>query len=360
MAHVTKSDTPSTIGIDLGDRNCQVCVLDQGGEIVEEGRVRTTRAALERRFGGVERARVAFEVGTHSPWISRLLQDLGHEVLVANARKVRAIYENDSKDDRVDARTLARLARVDPNLLYPIHHRSAGAQKDLELIRARHALIRARTLLVNHGRSAVKSLGARLPKCSSEAFAKRAPGHFPEGMHEALGPLVDQIAQLTVKIREYDGKIERVAKEKYPETERLRQVTGVGPITALAYVLTLEDPNRFPKSRTVGAYLGLRPRRSDSGQHKPELRITKAGDSYVRSLLVNSAQYILGPFGPDCYLKRWGLARVDRGGKTVKKKALVAVARKLSVLLHRLWKSGATYDPFRGIDRPAPATPTVE
>jgi transposase len=289
-----------------------------------------------------------------------MLEKHGHEVLVANARKLRAIYQNDSKDDRVDAQMLARVARMDPKLLYPIQHRGVEAQKHLEMIRARHELVRVRTALVNHGRGAVKSLGARLPNCSAGSFHYKVTDHFPDGMSEVLGPMVTLIAKLTETIRWYDEKIERVAEEKYPETKRLRQVTGVGPITSLAFVLTIGDPNRFKKSRQVGAYLGLRPRRADSGEQKPQLGITKAGDQYLRCMLVGSSQYILGRLGPDCTLKRWGLARMERGGKSSKKIAVVGIARKLSVLLHRLWVTGEVYDPFRGIVRPAPAAPTVE
>jgi transposase len=348
------------MGIDLGDKYSQVCALDGEGEVVDEGRIRTTPAAFERRFGSMDPVRVALEVGTHSPWLSRLLEGLGHEVLVANARKLRLIYENDSKDDRVDAEMLARVARMDPKLLHPIRHRGAEAQKHLELIRARHTLVRTRTTLINHVRGAVKARGSRLPKCDSESFHHKAGEHIPWGMKWILGPMVSQVGELTKQIRGYDRKIKQVATEKYPETERLQQVVGVGPLTALAFVLTIEDPSRFPKSRTVGAYLGLRPKRSDSGEQKPQLRITKAGDSHLRSLLVGAAQYILGPFGRDCRLRRWGLARMERGGKSAKKKSAVAVARKLSVLLHSLWKSGEDYDPFRGIERPAPAAGSAE
>ena len=343
----------------MGDKYSQLCVLDGAGEVVDEGRVRTTPSAIERRFRSMEPARVALEVGTHSPWMSRLLQELGHEVLVANARKLRMIYENDSKDDRVDAEMLARVARMDPKLLYPIQHRGKEAQIHLELIRARHALIRTRTALVNHVRGVVKGLGGKLPRCGTAAFHHKVGEHIPVGMNWVVGPLVRQVGELSEKIREYDRKIERVCVEKYPETERLRQVHGVGPITALAFVLTIEDPNRFPKNRSVGAHLGLRPRRSDSGQQSPQLRITKAGDASLRTLLVGAAQYTLGPFGKDCRLRRWGVARMERGGKSAKKKSVVAVARKLSVLLLSLWKSGEDYDPFRGIDRPAPEPVTV-
>ena len=150
-----------TIGLDLGDSNSWYCVVDEAGQIQLEQRVGTTAKALQEVFGAMPRSRIALEIGTHSPWISRLLRELGHEVIVANARKVRLIGESRKKDDRMDAQTLARLARIDPELLYPVKHRSAQAQADLTLIRGRAGLVRARTALVNTARGLAKSYGER-------------------------------------------------------------------------------------------------------------------------------------------------------------------------------------------------------
>jgi transposase len=286
------------------------------------------------------------EVGTHSRWASHLLKELGHDVLVANARKLRAIYHNPRKGDRADAETLARLARLDPALLSPIHHRSPQAQSDLAVLRSRDAIIRARTLLINHARSIVKSSGDRLPSCSADSFAHKVAPDIPETLHPALLPILDTIASLTKQIREYDRQIELLCQDQYPETKLLRKVSGVGPLTALAFILTLENPDRFHRSREVGPALGLVPKRDQSGDQDPQLRITKTGDPYLRRLVVGSAQYILGPFGPDCDLRRWGLKLAERGGKNAKKRAVVGVARKLAVLLHHLWKTGEIYDPF--------------
>jgi transposase len=286
------------------------------------------------------------EVGAHSRWASHLLKDLGHDVLVANARKLRAIYHNPRKGDRVDAETLARLARLDPELLSPIHHRSPQAQADLAVLRSRDALVRSRTLLINHTRSIVKASGARLPSCSADSFAHKVAPDIPGPLFPALSPVLETIASLTQQIRSYDRQIEILCQEQYPETQLLQPVAGVGALTALAYILTLEDPRRFRKSREVGPALGLVPRRDQSGDHDPQLRITKTGDAYLRRLLVGSAQYILGPFGPDCDLRSWGLKLAERGGKNAKKRAVIAVARKLAVLLHHLWKTGEIYDPF--------------
>lgn len=348
-----------TGGLDVSDRYTYVCVLNLGGQVVDEGRVPTSAEALRRRFGGLPRTRLVLETGAHSPWVSRLLEECGHEVLVANARQVRLIAESDSKTDRTDAETLARLGRLDPALLKPIRHRGPAAQRDLALIRARDALVQARTQLVNHVRGAVKTVGGRLPKCSTESFPMRVRVAIPEALRPALTPLLDVIATITTEVRRYDHQVEALATTRYPATAALRQVTGVGALTALSYVLTLEDPARFPKSRAVASYLGLRPKQRDSGERAPALRITKAGDTFVRRLLVGSAHYILGPFGPDTDLRRWGLTLAARGGKNAKKRAVIAVARKLAVLLHRLWVSGAVYEPLRLAARRPAATPAL-
>ena len=157
---------------------------------------------------------------------------------------------------------------------------------------------------------------------------------------------MEQITSLTERIRQYDRQLEAVSKERYPETELLRQVEGVGPLTGLTFVLTLGDPSRFEESRSVGAYLGLVPARDQSGDSDPQKRISKEGDEMLRRLLVSCAHYILGPFGSDSDLRRHGEKIACRGGKNAKKRAVVAVARKLAVLLHRLWVTAETYEPL--------------
>jgi transposase len=334
------------VGLDLGDKYSYVSILDQEGDLIEESRLPTTKASFKRKFTHLQNCRIAMEVGGHSRWVSHLLKELSHDVLVANARKLRAIYNNPRKGDRADAETLARLARLDPELLSPIHHRSTQAQADLAVLRSRDALVRCRTLLINHARDIVKASGSRLPSCSADFFARKVEADIPEPLLPALAPILDTIASLTQQIKSYDRKNEELCSESYPETKLLRRISGVGPLTSLAFILTLEQPDRFRKSREVGPALGLVPRRDQSGDQDPQLRITKTGDAYLRRLLVSSAQYILGPFGPDCDLRRWGLRLAERGGKNAKKRAVVAVARKLAVLLHRLWKTGEIYDPF--------------
>ena len=284
-----------TVGVDVGDRYTHVHALGAGGEVLRERRVRTAAAALGAALTGLPPA---------------------------------------------------RLGRFDPELLAPIRHRSEQSQHDLAVVRARDALVRSRTLLINHVRGAVKACGAALPSCTAEAFHRKTAEHIPDGLRPALLPLVEAIGELTVRIAAAGREVEALC-EAHPETRALRQVTGVGPITALTFVLTIEDPSRFPKSREVGAYLGLVPRQRDSGERAPQLGIGKSGDAGLRRLLVQAAHYILGPFGPDTDLRRWGERYAGTGARNAKKRAVVAVARRLSVLLLALWKSGELYEPLR-------------
>src|SRR5215217_7776330 len=294
--YASKDQPKMTAGLDIGDNYSYLCLIDQeSGEVVEEGRLRTTPEALRRRFASEQPPmRIAMEAGTHSPWVSRVLEECGQEVLVANARKLRLIYANKRKTDEVDAENLARLARLDPKLLYPLKHRSEECQAHMAIVRSREALVR---------------------------------------------------------IRDYERQLERISKETYPETELLRQVEGVGTLTALTFVLTLEDPQRFKRSRSVGAYLGLVPASDRSGERDPQKRISKEGDEMLRKLLVSGAHYVLGPFGSDSDLRRHGEKIASRGAKNSKKRAVVAVARKLAVLLHTLWISAEVYEPLRNAHR---------
>jgi transposase len=258
--------------------------------------------------------------------------------LIGNSRR---------KNDRLDALSLADLASVRPRLLYPVEHVTAQAQADRGVLRSRDALVRARASLILHTRGLVKAQGGRLPSCSAESFAKKVKSSVPAALAPALLPMLSQIAELSATIRGYDKQIQELVRTRYPQAERLQQIGGVGPITSLAFVLCLGDPKRFGKSRQVGAYLGLVPAQRDSGQSTPQMRISKEGNPYVRRLLVQCAQYILGPFGEDSDLRRFGerLAALG-GGKTPKKRAIVAVARKLSVVMHRLLVTQHPYQPL--------------
>ena len=334
------------IGVDVGDRWCEVCILDSRGEVKVRDRIRTTPVAVREYFVAFAGAQVAIETGTHSPWMSRVLAGCDLEVTVANAREVRKIHQSNRKNDRSDAEILARLLHMDPKLLAPIHHRNAAMQVDLSVLRARDVLVRMRTSGINSVRGIVKSHGERVPTCSAESFVHKAADFIAPELKPTLGHLLEIIAELTTKIRALDKHIADLARVKYPQTELLTQVGGVGPVTSLAFVLTLAETERFARSRDVGAYLGLVPRQYDSGDQHSQLHITKAGNPLLRRLLVNSAQYILGPFGQDCYLRRFGLRLMERGGKNAKKRAVVAVARKLAILLHHLWRTADVYQPL--------------
>src|SRR6202011_4451413 len=336
-----------TIGLDLGDCWSVYCVVDEAGKIILEQKVPTTPEAMKQTFSRVPQSRIALETGTHSPWASRLLTELGHEVIVAHAQKVQLITKSNRKDDRHDAQTLARLARVDPELLSPVRRRSVQAQIHLTVIRARAALVSARTALVNAARGLVKSYGERLPKCGTQQVSRELATALSTELRDVLEPLLKEIESLNERIKEYDARMEKIARESYPQVALLKQVKGVGTQIALTYVLTIDDPHRFAKSRDVGCFLGLKPGRRDSGQSQPQMHISKEGDRYLRTMLVQGAHYILGPFGEDSDLRRWGLRLAERGGKNAKKRAVVAVARKLAVLLHRLWVSGEVYEPLR-------------
>jgi transposase len=300
---------------------------------------------LRRYFEKGERWRVVLEVGTHSPWVSLQLEQLGHEVIVANPSAMYGARRRRKRNDQMDAEFLARQGRSDVRLLHPIQHRGVEAQQHLQLIRSRDQLVQARTKLVNHVRGAVKAQGARISKCSTEAFPKRAAAELPPALAPSMTALLEIITELTKNIARYDAAVLKLVRTTYPVARRLQQPAGVGPLTALGFVLLVEDPTRFTRSRDVGAYFGLVPRLDESSQSQPQLRISKAGDELGRRLLVQAAQYILGPFGPDCDLRRYGEAIAKRGGKNAKKRAAVAVARKLAVLLHHLWINEQDYDP---------------
>jgi len=339
----------STIGCDLGDRWSEMCVLNPDGKVGERAKVRTTPEAFRAFFTARATSRVVIEVGTHSPWVADLLSECKHEVIVANPRRVRLVYASRTKRDRLDAEALARLGRIDPNLLGPIVHRSSEARADLAIIRARDELVQVRSKLVNHVRGVVKGTRQRLPRCETETFHRRVRELIPSCLQPALQPILDALEQLAGHIKVYERMIEVRVEHAYPETRRLKQVPGVGALTSLAFVLTLENPDRFERSRTVGAYLGLARRQYQSGERDPALGITKQGDPYLRRLLVVCAHRIFGPFGKDCDLRRWGLELVARGGRAGKRRAVVAVARKLAklaVLLHKLWVSGEEFVPL--------------
>lgn len=333
------------VGMDVGDKHNQTCGLNAAGKIMRERRVANTVAGLTVVFKSLPACRVVIEAGGHARWITELLEGFGHEVKIVNPRKMRRIYENENKSDVVDARELADAGLYRWKKLPLAYLRKKEDQEKLSVLESRDLLVRSRVGMVNLVRALLKHEGVRVPKCGTEAFPKRAADLVPEGLLVAVKPLLAQITALTERVKDLDKWIVEKAKND-PAVRSVMQVKGVGPVIGAAYVWTLSDPERFRKSRMVGSFLGLRPKRDQSGEKDKQLPITKAGDAYVRRLLVSGAQYILGPHGEDCELRRWGLKLAERGGKRAKRKAVVAVARKLAVLMHHLWITGEEYEPF--------------
>lgn len=338
----------SVVGLDISDRKVATCELSMEGEVVRRETLATTRAGLSERFGEGSggRRRVVLEAGQHSPWVSRHLESLGHEVLVVNPHRMQLIGKSIRKSDRSDAEMLARMGRLDTELLSQVKHRRATTQRDRAIIQARAMLVSSRTAQIHMIRDLVKTNGfAPLPVASAtENFVKTVEEAIPEELRPAMEGLLAQVESLTESIKKYDRLLDGML-EKYPVAKRLaREIPGVGPVIALTFVVTLEDSARFAKSRDVGAYLGLVPKQRESGNYAPELHITKHGDRYLRSMLVQGAHHIISR-GPECDLRTWAEGHSGTS-KSQRKRTVVAVARKLAVLMHRLWVSGETYDPF--------------
>jgi len=347
-----KSIDQTTIGIDLGDKKHAICVLGKDGEVLQEFSIRNDREELLHLAEAYPKARVAMEVGTHSPWISRLLKQAKLEVIVANARRLRAIYDNDRKCDRTDAMMLARIARMDLQMLHPITHISEQGQRDMLLLKLRDSLVRQRVGLVNSARACLKSLGLRIKLTTSAASVPQVRESLAAQdatLAAVLEPMFTAIEESGKRIAQYDEQIARAVEERHPQAAKLKSIGGVGPITSLCFVLSIEDPERFEDARDVGAYVGLVPRRDQSGNSDKQLPISKTGNNYLRRLLVQCAHYILGPFGKDCELRRHGHKLMERGGKAAKKRATVAVARKLAVVMLTLWKKQIDYQPLRQV-----------
>lgn len=352
MGQDIKTPTAPTrryVGIDLGDKRSRVCILDEKGATVSQQWVLTTPEALFKRFHGEPKLDIAMEVGTHSRWASELLRRCGHDVRVGDARQLALITNSNAKSDKRDARTLAQLLRADPGLLSPIEHREEKLQMDLTVIRMRDNLVETRTRLVSSVRGVVKATGGRLPSGETSSFPQHVADLVPEPLRPAVAPTLEVIDQVNEEIYEYDCLLEHWARTRYQESSRLTQVKGVATLTALTFMLTVGDKNRFSRTRDIGSFLGLRPRLDQSGDSAPQLRITKSGDGLLRKTLVECAQYMLGPFGEDSDLRRWGLKMIEagNGSKRARQRAVVGVARRLAVLLMSLWKSGETYEPLR-------------
>jgi transposase len=329
-------------GIDLHDRNSEICILDENGEVMERTRVTTTRTALRRFFSRRPPMRVAMEACGFSPWVSRLVAKCDHEVVVCNARRVRLIAESTLKNDKVDAEVLARLVRIDPEFLRPIQHRSEEAQRLRAKLLVRRSLVDARTGWINRVRGILRGFGYRVAGKNADTFVERVDlMKLPAELREVVEPLLEQIDLVSGEIERRNEDLEEVAA-RIPEVAHLSEIPGVGLIVALFFVLTIDDPGRFPKSRDVGAFLGLRPSMRESAASTKYGRITKEGDSEMRRLLVQAAHGMMNT-KKDCALKQWATAVAARRGKS---KAAVALGRKLGVLMHHLWVTGEPFVAF--------------
>ena len=354
MTQPTASTSPVTIGLDTGDRRIHFCAIEKR-DVKGRGSCATTRAGLDRALAPYRGAHIVLEAGSQSAWMARHLEASGFSVHTVDPRRVQLITKDHRKTDRRDAEMLARLGGAMPELLGRVHHRSEQAHADLMLIRVRDHLVDARCGMVQCVRGLAKSFGITLPAMSTQVFGRKAGESIPEAIQPAIQPILQQIDGVTKAINELEKRIEE-ATARYPEVVPLRKIRGVGPITSLAFVLKIEDPKLFTDSRRVASWIGLCPRSHASGDSDPELSISKCGDPYLRRLLVQCAHYILGPFGEDSDLRRFGLRLVARGGRSAKKKAVIAVARKLAVLMHRLWLRGLDYDPLHQHKRLAAMT----
>lgn len=343
-----RKGTRYVLGFDISDRWSTLTLLDtETGEEMDMTSVATTPKGVTKAFQDLPRdTHVVIETGTHAGWIATLGRRLGLQVTVADARRLEAVTKHTRKSDRHDAQILAHLGASSMDLICSVYVRDGAVQADLATLRLRDDLVAARTMLVNACRGCVKSLGQRLPSASTESFAKKVKHGLSPELEPVVGEAVKVIAAITAGIKAYDAQAEALCA-KYPETQRLRAVDGVGRLGALCFVLTICDPARFEDVRDVAAYIGLVPRLSQSGDIDRQTRISKAGNAFLRRLLVQDAHHILGPFGKECDLRTWGLKLAARGGKAGKKRAVIAVTRKLAVLLLVLWRDGAAYEPVR-------------
>ncbi len=330
------------LGIDVHSKYSEVCGISERGEVTVRRRIPTTETGLRRFFSSREVTQVTLESGPVTPWVYRLLCELGHDVVVVNPRRVRLIAESTLKTDGIDAEVLARLSRVDLNLLRPVYQRTPEAQELRTRLRVRASLVKTRTSLINAVRGTVRAQGYRVPSCPAKSFVARFASFTLEpSLAEAIEPLVTTIGELTDRINDLEQEL--VAESKSNDLlVRLQTVPGVGPLVSLAYVGWMDTPARFTRSRDVGACLGLRPSLRSSGGREIRGRITREGDVEMRRLLVQAAHAALH-CRKDSALRRWGQALVERVGKS---KAIVALARKIAVLLHRLWVTGDSFRPF--------------
>ncbi len=330
------------VGIDVHQKSSQVCELSEEGVILETSQIPSTESAYLRWFQNRETMRIVIECGGSSRWVFRLLREMGHEVLVVNPRRVRLIAESSLKTDKIDAEVLARLSCFGRGLLRPVYQRGDEASILQTRLRVRSTLVRSRTTMINSIRGVLRSYGYRIPGRAISRFSiGYASLELPSELRRALDPLYATVVELTMRIDILTKSLSKDSRQD-ERFRRLQTVPGVGPMVSLAFVSLIDNPHRFRKSRHVGSYLGLRPRIRQSGSSEVRGSITKEGNAELRRLLVQGAHSLLR-CRQESAIRNWGLALVDRIGK---KKAVVAIARKLAVLLHRLWVNEQNFIPF--------------
>jgi len=329
-------------GMDLHQWHTDVCVLGDDGVVQERARFLTNRERLERFFRGRKPMRVVMEAGGSSPWVARLVESCGHEVLVCNPRNVRVIAESTLKTDERDAETLARLARLDEGVLGSVRPRSEEAQQLRNELKVRGALVETRTKLINTTRGILRAMGYVVHGGSSRKFTGRVRQmELPDELARTVMPLLSQIDSVSEEIGRCEEKLQERVKEM-PEVRLLEEIPGVGPIVALYFVASVDDPDRYLSPRNVASFFGLRPVMRSSGKRSYYGRITRHGDPEMRRLLIQAAHALMRS-NTRCRLQDWARDLEARKGKA---KAMVALARKLAVLMVRLWRAGEVFEPY--------------
>ena len=331
----------TTIGADVSDRTTKICVMTKadGGErrIVVETTCATTKAGFEEAFSKFDRSwPVVFETGTHCRWMDRLFRRMGFKTIVGNPGKIPSITKSNTKNDRNDARELARLAIADPAMLHPVFLRDEVYQQMLRFHHARNVLISQRTQTINQIRGFAKSMGYRIECSSTGRFHEQRKAGWPNELEECTWPLMGVLKAINLKIKAYDKLIARLAErpEFKPMIERVRVVYGVGTIGSTVFVAAIGGrPDRFDRVRDIGPYFGMIPKQDQSGDDDKQLHITHAGPEIVRTALVECAGVVMMEKSKDTDLKLKGLRIAMRGGKIARKKAKVAVARGLAVAM---------------------------
>lgn len=346
----------TTIGLDLGNTFNKAVGLDAGGNVVLREDLRNDAATMKAFFEAHRGATVAMETGTHCRWIAALAAECGCHPVVGNARKLRLISESSRKNDWADAQKLARLCRSDRSLLHPVELHDDRHHRLYQLLRQRDALVSMRTALVNQLRGFAKAGGTMLPRCDARSFLSLRDSMPPEFLRD-FKPLLKTLEDLAKRIAAAEAILAEFVRRHFRKTDELLQtVPGVGPVASAAFIALVPDPGRFKSAREAGPYFGLVPKQDQSGDGDRPCRITHEGSSFMRKTLVNAANALLRKSARDTALKRFGERLGRRGqGKVVRRKAKVALARKLAVTMLAMARSGEDY---RDAPAPEPAEAT--